>query len=146
MRSYLQTVQQQLCLFIVTVDVPFDDLRIGAFKFMHFGEQRLGRVLRADLAFSLVYGLSVVVLVVHDVYRDAGLLFPGGDYGLVDMVTVHALPAVGRQQGRVDVKYPFGPAFNKIFRNFQQEAGQDDVVCPQFKENIGQFPVFSFIY
>ena len=75
-------------------DIFFDDLGIGLFQLMDFGEKSLGSVFGRNCAAGLVYGLAMVVLAVHDVYRDAGLFLPCGDYGPVDVVSVHALASV----------------------------------------------------
>ena len=61
---------------------------------MDLREEGLGSIFGSDGAAGLVDGLPVVVLAVHDVYRDAGLFLPCGDYGPVDVVSVHALAAV----------------------------------------------------
>lgn len=97
---------------------------MSVFQFMNPGSQCLCSVSRIYLQPFLQYQVSIVVMPVHEVNTDAGFRFTGSDYGLVYVHAVHALSAVIRQQGGVNVDDSLRPFFNHTCRYQPQETGQ----------------------
>jgi len=72
----------------------------------------------------------VIVLLVHQVDGDAGLLLAGGQDGLVHAVPVHPLATVLREEGRVHVDDAATVSGESPWPQPAEIAGQDDEIRP----------------
>ena len=75
--------------------------------------------------------LSLIVLLADQMDGDAALGISSRDNGFMDALAVHALPAVFRQQGRVDIDDAVREGAHHLRRYQPKEAGQHDEVDMQ---------------
>lgn len=90
--------------------------------------QGFGAVVGENGAMGLEQVVAVVVMFIDPVNGDAGFGFPGGQYGCVDVNSVHALSTIFGQEGRMDVQDSIGVGLNQGIGYFPQKSGQDKSV------------------
>ena len=93
--------------------------------------QVLWRIRGKHRAPRLEQVLALIVALVHQVDGDAALFLASGDHRLVDAMTVHAFPAVFRQQCGMDVDDPTWEGAHHFSRDQPKEARQYDEVYMQ---------------
>ena len=82
-------------------------------------------------------------MVVDNMYCNARTRFMVSNDRLMDVVTVHALAAVGGQQSRMNVDDAVRVGLQKIVRNQEQETCEDDVIHTTLAQEIND--IVSFI-
>ena len=65
---------------------------------------------------------------VHDMYCNTRFRFVVSDNSLVNMMAIHTLAAIFRQQGRVDVYYPVRESIEQILWHKEQKTCKDQIV------------------
>lgn len=87
-----------------------------------------GGVGGVDGTLKLGQDAAMVKLLIDEVEGGAGDSVAGGEHGLMDMVAIHALATVARQQGRMAVDDAALPFVDNSLWHISQETGQSDQV------------------
>jgi len=70
--------------------------------------------------------IPLIILLIHKMYADARLFVASQDYCFMHFHTVHPLPPVFGQKGRVDVHDPARVCLEQIRRDQPEETGKGD--------------------
>ena len=100
----------------------------------HASGQRVGVVTLHDRDRPLSDNGAPIVLLAHEVDRDAAHLAASVDHGLVDPPTVHAMTAEGWQEGGVDVDHPAPERAHDRGRNQPKVSGKHDQLDVRFPD------------
>ncbi len=84
-----------------------------------------GGVGGVDGTLKLGEDAAMVKLLIDEVKGSAGNSVAGGEHGLMDVVAIHALAAVARQQRWMAVDDAALPFMDDSLRHISQKAGQD---------------------